>query len=881
MGSDVGMDNITDHYIWQRRIHHGVRYQKVAVPFPDSVEIGLEFNAALERKEKLDECLLTNGVMLELCSFAKTVTRSEKYFLFEILEFNFDLGVDTDDDMQYYDYATRVHSKIKQMKEQCKFKPHRLKEAFTLPEPNIIVASQGSEAPERYYPKRNKIADSSVLTDGNKNSQSDHPTTESDGAARSKLSIHRKGKHLKQRHDYPFCSEIGVTLALQPNETLEQKLDPNLMTNGVVLEMLDFSKLLCGAHTQIVYDLVKQNFGLELNKLQFSVQFQKLIERRNSSYLTEEGRDGFRKEIFTVQTKRQEQERKRKQHTKIGELETLIVASKRRKKRRPTYSDEEIDQDTDLSYMCPIDCETDVQSDHEVGPEEIKFERCSPETKLEASLDMKQEEEDVTVPAMRPQANDSPTSLLFKFQLKDNMTSRLFSEDEIKDTKAETVKQRLWMRRAPRSKQILNSSRVNDMFAHCREIGLDFNISSGNRQKLDLQLLTSWILFEISKFATAMKKSLGSFLLDILDKNFNFKSEVRQHNLMFYLMTKERILQNHPERQMTEFLNSRLHLPGVYNTTDAKPEQEHEAKQQLKEDSWSSDTSHGPDAELHPFCKKLGVNLWLTEEQPAGHKLDLSDLTVGAVLEIFSFVRELCGDVQETVNDVLEHNFDFDLQSGTTEAKQVIQKWHWKLRRLMKKQNITPKINRWLNMAIPLNNHTQLSVQPPTSNRLKDLDSVTGNVEQVKNINSYHSCEKIGLDLDVSSKLEGKTKLDLKVLTREVVFELHRYVEQNCSHYVPALYEILEFNFDLSSQSHRKMEFAWSIASQVIAMAGKTGRKGDYMKTVFELPMEFAESSQVVCKEEPEDFGEPDLNADDDIMFVRKLKPVDIEVELE
>ncbi|KAG7215403.1 hypothetical protein INR49_022528 [Caranx melampygus] len=698
-------------------------------------------------------------------------------------------------------------------------------------------------------------------------------------------------------------TESGVTLAVRPNETPKQKLDPNLVTNGVMLEMLGFSRVLCGTHTQIIYDLVKQNFGQELDKLQFRLQIQKLMERRYT-YLTAEGRDAFRKEVFKVRIKRREQKCKKRQNpnTDRQELETVIVPSKRRETLRQRYGGvQEIDQDTDLSYMCPIECETDTPSGHEVGPEEIKLERCASGTKSAVSLDIKQEEEDVTLSAVHPQAN-GPSSPLFKFRLKDDTISRLFSEDKIKNTEGATVKQRLWIRRATRSKQILKSSRVNDLFAHCREIGLDFNVSSGNRQNLDLQLLTNWILLEVLKFATAMRKSLQSFLFDILDKNFKLKStaaqdELRQRNFMFYLITKEKTLQNHPARQTTEFLSRPFQFPGVYNTIDAtrsfQTEQEDETKQQLKGGSLFSDTSQWADAELHPFCKKLGVNLWLTEEHPAGRKLDLSDLTIGAVFEMFRFVRELCGEVHETVNDILEHNFDLDLQSGTTEAVQVIRRWYVKQKSLMKKPNITTKIHSWLNMVIPLNNHTQLSVQPPTSDRLKDLDSedisagtesrvVIGNVEQVKNINSYHSCKRIGLDLDISSKVEAKTKLDLKVLTREVVFEVHQYVEQNCSHYVPALYEILEFNFDLSSQSHRKMEFAWSVASQVIAMAGKTGRKGGYLKTVFELPMEFAESTQVVCKEEPEGcFGEPDLNADDDVMFVRKLRPVDIEVELE
>lgn len=194
-------------------------------------------------------------------------------------------------------------------------------------------------------------------------------------------------------------------------------------------------------------------------------------------------------------------------------------------------------------------------------------------------------------------------------------------------------------------------------------------------------------------------------------------------------------------------------------------------------------------------------------------------------------------------------------------------------------------------MVVPLNSHSQLNPHPPTGNHLEDLDTEDsklgvemaafgGNVQQVKNC--YYICKEIGLDLDVGSKSEAKTKLDLRMLTRGVLFEMHQYVEQNCKRYVPALYEILEYNFDLSSQTHRKVEFAWSIASQVIAIAGKNGRKGDYLNKVFELPFEVSESSPIVCKEEPEDgFSELDTNDNSDIAFVRELKPVDIEVEIE
>ncbi|XP_040907344.1 uncharacterized protein LOC121190572 [Toxotes jaculatrix] len=897
------MDNIDDSYIWQRRIHHGIRYQKVAVPFPESVEVGLEFNAALERKEKLDQRLLTNAVMLELCDFAKTVTKSEKYFLFEMLDFNFDLGVDVDNDMMYYEYVTRVHNKIKQLKEQIKMKPRRWKEAFPLPDRNIM-ASVCSEEPGRYYPKRNKIADSSVLTNGSKSSHSsENQTPEINGAARSKFTIKKRGVRLKRTDDvYPFCRELGVTLTVRPNEAPKQKLDPNLVTNGVMLELLDFSGLLCGTHTQIVHALVKQNFGHELDKLQFRMQLNKLMERKYTC-LSAEDRDAFRKEPYKFQTKKREQKCKKRQNpdTDNQELEKQTVVSKRRETLRHRDSDAQgICPDSDLSYMCPIDFETEMQSAAEFRPEKIKVESglsgTAVERKLAVALDVKQEEEEVFVSP--PQTNGLNSSM-FNFHPKDEAVSDLFSEDRDENRNVKTLKQRLWMRRAARSKQILKSSRVNDMFAHCREIGLDFNVSSGNKQNLDLQLLTNWVLWEVLKFATAMRKSLQSFLFAILDNNFNlcFQDELHQRNFIFYILTKERILQNHPARQKGEFLSRPFQFPEIYNTADVtsfcQTEQELETEQQTNWDSSLSALSRQTDVELHPFCKKLGLDLWSTEGHLASQKLDLTVLTTGAMLEILGFVRELCGAVRDTVNDVLEHNFDLDLQSGATKASQVIQRWYVTQKSLMKKQTMSSKRIRWLNKVVPLYDQSLLGPQPPTSNGLEDLDSEdlnlgTGrrafnqNVQQVKKVNTYHICKEIGLDLDVGSKSEAKTKLDLRVLTRGVLFEMHQYVEQNCSRYVPALYDILDYNFDLSSQSHRKVEFAWSIASQVIAMVGKDGRKGDYLNAVFELPMEVSESSEMVCKEEPEDgFCESELDDDDDIVFVRKLKPVDIEVEVE
>ncbi|KAJ3589333.1 hypothetical protein NHX12_010178 [Muraenolepis orangiensis] len=145
------------------------------------------------------------------------------------------------------------------------------------------------------------------------------------------------------------------------------------------------------------------------------------------------------------------------------------------------------------------------------------------------------------------------------------------------------------------------------------------------------------------------------------------------------------------------------------------------------------------------------------------------------------------------------------------------------------------------------------------------------------------------IHLDVNSTREAREKLDLRVLTRAVVYEIHQYVEEGPQddHYVSILYKILEDNFDLCSQLHRRCQFALAIASQVKAMAGhfrrSSGRNGDYPNKVFKLPFAFPSSGQGVCKEELEDgYCEyPDDIDDDDITFVCKLIPVDIKIQLD
>ncbi|KAK1882865.1 Tudor domain containing protein 5 [Dissostichus eleginoides] len=318
------MENI-DEYIWQRRIHHGVRQQKGTVPFPESVKVGLDFNAALERKEKLDPGLLTNAVMLELCAFAKTVTQSEMYFLLEMLDFNFDLGVDLDNDQQYYEYARRAHNKIKVVKDQIRMKTHqRNKDKFSLPDISFLVKIIANEHPGRYYPKRNKMVDTSVLTGGSRKTAEPQKTEISEDTSMVKIP---GGLRVKAR-SYPYCEDLGVSVFVRPEDAPKDKLDPNPLTNGVMLELLEFSRGLCGTQNRIVHDLIKQNFGTKSDTNLFSLQLPKLLERKNACFRTNDS-EAFQKETYEIKTlEPKPRKRKAPDYHNLEEL----VASKRRKR---------------------------------------------------------------------------------------------------------------------------------------------------------------------------------------------------------------------------------------------------------------------------------------------------------------------------------------------------------------------------------------------------------------------------------------------------------------------------------------------------------------------------------------------------------------------
>lgn len=63
---------------------------------------------------------------------------------------------------------------------------------------------------------------------------------------------------------YPLCKKIGLELDVKSNFGAKEKLNLELLTKGVMIELGNFAKDVCGTYNQIVIDVLEHNFDLDL-----------------------------------------------------------------------------------------------------------------------------------------------------------------------------------------------------------------------------------------------------------------------------------------------------------------------------------------------------------------------------------------------------------------------------------------------------------------------------------------------------------------------------------------------------------------------------------------------------------------------------------------
>lgn len=846
-------DYIDSNYVWQRRIQTVFKNRKTTVPFPYATAIGVEYNPAFQRQEKINVALLTNGAILDINDFLNSVTKSAPFHLLDLLHFNFDLGLSVNSPV-YQAYVSKVYTSAKMFKDQFKARPlqlhAKLQNVFQLPNLTLENTDLLMQTPKLEIPFDLQLNDE----------RRGDPVVIYKGAGRAvQLSV----------DFYPLCKRAGVSFVLRPSNALAQKLNTELLTCGMILEMLDFARVLSGTYPQMLKEVISHNFGEVYEPCYLTGQVRALCEKK-MCIPTRELRESLRKEPFKFMIRKVKRTENINKRTCDLDADVEIVPAKRQSEVVHSNTDNAWqDEMSEASYMCPVEFEPDFQPN--TGPENEKNEEAvvDVESIVSDTIPMSEKPQQEYVPQKKAKRK-TPKPSYYGFQYmgkrKNSPTvpiSKIFCEDTL-PMHQKTIKQKEWARRANRINDIFNKG-IQDLFCRCSDIGLNFNVGSGRKQNLDMNLMTNHTLYEVHRFSVHLSKSVSIFLMEIMESNFNlcFQDEAHERNFMTYLLGKERPLYNQANNQI--FMTMPIVFPEGYSDIDRTGEDD---------DKGRSDHVSGEDlSDEYPYCKDINLNLWLLEERPPNKKLDLSTLTHGALFEAITFTRRLASNPRDLFDDVLEHNFDVDLQDPETEDAQGIDKWFATYKPLIKKPFCVLKANMWLMEEVSLK---QYSI--PKQHLLSETATPVP-VPKAQEY-TYTICKDIGLELNVSRKSPSKQKLDTRLLTRGVLFEVHNFVKTKCNRYVPALYEILDYNFDLSSQKHRKVELAWSIAAQVLAMVRKGARRGQYMQQVFELPFEPEEGE--ACKEEPEEREiEEAVPCGDDVVFVQKLIPVDIAVEIE
>ncbi|KAK0134663.1 hypothetical protein N1851_029731 [Merluccius polli] len=513
--------NCTDiEYICQARFHNGFMYKRKPGPFPDSAAIGLDFNMACKKKTKLDLSLLTNGVVLDIYDFGKAVVKSVKYLVSDILEYNFDTGVDNG--KQRFVFTNRVIQKIGLLK---KYDKHN--EVFLLPDPKTFNLSGVTEFMSRPYTNLSKFSVKSTLmgcdriNEGDAASESVHADQdgESNHVDEAKKSTVVKGL-------YPHCEAIGLDLYIRPMDTPKQKLDTSLLTSRVIFEVHKFVKMVCGTQRQIVSDVLKHNFDLNVYENYIWAKIIKIKNCRND-FMQLEAREAFRKTpcVFVkVQCSRKRKKGWRTRWANDYDSQTLAPLTELgKRKRKPKYDDLFCDfghLPHDLKCFGTIDTEMDDMQEKQTG-----------------------EQSDISFGQLHSWSNCYHRPIVpISCSGEGAAISGRFSENVSSSIEVATEKLGLWKRRAMRSEQILA------MWFKDKKIHLDFNMSSGVKLNCNLKVLTNGMLEDIFRFACNMNRTQSKFILEIFQNNFTLDHQnVVQCGLLGYITTKMKTLIGHPQ----------------------------------------------------------------------------------------------------------------------------------------------------------------------------------------------------------------------------------------------------------------------------------------------------------------------------------------------
>ncbi|XP_036811172.1 uncharacterized protein LOC118941509 [Oncorhynchus mykiss] len=522
-------------------------------PYVKCKEIGVDFNVGSGAKQKLNLHLLTVGVMLEVSEYARIINRSRPHVIFDILDYNFVLGVQNE---QQYDFSFRVEKKLKEMlKMHSKRTPEWLTEVFDLPDPKTVTVLKYSFKWAQLYLQNSlsnptpfdvcikeepvvglisplhvttesfstetdvtRCADETAIL-GPENGRNDtctryepymgivrpqHVQTETFPTQTDITSFMMPTVEEALRELYPICKGKGLDLVVKSKYGKNKKLDLHLLTRDVMFELADFASQVCGNRKQVVCEVLERNFDLDLKsgKTELAKDIMRKLRAVLQRKMGKKGtwRLGLENEAFLKKSL------KRKNPAEMSTSQKVTTAS-----LEPKYQMKEVSKRRRLNLMSKKkDMDMLVTKETEGGhfsevvqiePRLVKIERISDETDLALCTD----------------------------ETKQIVVTNLDQSNVTSHTK--------------------NMVKAKACYPLCEEIGLDLDVTSKpSKQKLEFNLLTNGVIFEVHKYAgikSYRQKRSGCILIDILKYNFDLSLQNQRLFPLHICCKVKRLVQKH------------------------------------------------------------------------------------------------------------------------------------------------------------------------------------------------------------------------------------------------------------------------------------------------------------------------------------------------
>ncbi|KAG8011237.1 hypothetical protein GBF38_005941, partial [Nibea albiflora] len=802
--SDIEQEEMgIEHNMWKLR---SKRVEQILSPltkdfgqFNRSKRVGLEYNVGFGPKQNISVESLKDPLLLEIGTFAVAMNLSQKDFIMEILEYNFDLNLPSQHHRNIF--ASDIISRVRQLR-SCGDAVKFSNEVFELPSPSINMTAQSVDGVSPELTSRSRMEEFDVS-----------PVCPPDSHAETKEHISYRSGDL-----YPLCKEMGLNLHVNNNQP-NKKLEINKLTNGAMTEVANFAEKLCGTFEQICLDILRHNLDFDLQR---DSELAKNIFARISALKEQRNLSAFPKMCKNIK---------------------LMM--------------------NDMSTMENLDC-----------PDNPNLNTCSVSSSQAAVID-----QNVCSSADAKHRNDLDLNM--------------------------------WKLRANHIQQILHSMPHREycpfyFYSRCRKLGIDFNVGSGIKQNLDPKFLTNGIMAELNSFATALLSAQKYFIIEILEHNFdlNFENELSRSafgdqvmgKIQKWGMLKRRLIRRR------SLMKKRFELPDVrcidepsygktlrcpkcyqdqkFHEDESDPCHMHQPRPHTMSDTVSADvkctiqkrakdassvfsTAEKTIMDSLPHCKKIGLNLCIDKDLPKD-KLDMHVLTNSVMMEVYQFAKRLCGTNNVLMNDVLKHNFNLGKESLDLNPAELFYRersrndggpaWYDKVFDIQSYSSRPPGRISKARQEFALRRSERMEIikerQLVLQTKQEKANMASGSGE-----NPYPACTVIGLDLDMKEESGKKVKLDLKLLTRAVVFEIHKFATLEAVNYYPRiLFDILDYNFDLSSQHYRRWEFSIATALKIQTMVKECCKKDDNTEDVdeiFKLPFIFdPETSQNVEKKQ-------------------------------